>query len=112
MTCSGATTTGLGGRQFGFVAPQYDALRPDTDLATLAIGANDIGMGPVVPTCASLLADPIRPTCEERYTRGGPDGLADPSPRAGGRGAGGRVPHAGLIVADAGGSRAGQHPDA
>jgi lysophospholipase L1-like esterase len=77
VTCSGAKTTDLGGRQFGFVAPQYDALRPDTDLVTLAIGANDIDMGTVVPTCVSLLADPIRPTCEERFTRGGGDELAD-----------------------------------
>jgi GDSL-like lipase/acylhydrolase family protein len=41
------------------------------------IGANDIDMGTVVPTCVSLLADPIRPTCEERVTRGGGDELAD-----------------------------------
>ena len=76
VTCSGAKTTDLGGRQFGFITPQYDALRPDTDLVTLAIGANDIDMGTVVPTCISPLADPIRPTCKERFTRGGEDQLA------------------------------------
>jgi lysophospholipase L1-like esterase len=76
VTCSGAKTTDLGGHQFGFVAPQYDALRPGTDLVTLAIGANDIDMGTVVPSCASLLADPVRPSCKERFTAGGHDQLA------------------------------------
>ena len=76
VTCSGAKTTDLAGRQFGFVPPQYDALRSETELVTLAIGANDIDMGTVVPSCVSPLADPVRPTCEERFTRGGADQLA------------------------------------
>lgn len=76
VTCSGAKTTDLAGRQFGFVAPQYAALRPDTDLVTLAIGANDIGLGAVVPSCTNPLPDPGVLSCRERYTRGGTDQLA------------------------------------
>lgn len=77
VTCSGAKTGDLTGRQFGFVAPQFDALSAGTDLVTLAIGANDLDLGAIVPSCASLLRDPIRPTCRERYTRGGTDQLAE-----------------------------------
>ncbi|MGI5126468.1 SGNH/GDSL hydrolase family protein [Pseudonocardia sp. CA-107938] len=76
VTCSGAKTTDLGGRQFGVVPPQYDALSSDTDLVTLAIGANDIDMGTVVPSCASPLPDPGPASCAQRYTRGGEDQLA------------------------------------
>lgn len=76
VTCSGAKTGDLAGRQFGVVPPQYAALTPDTDLVTIAIGANDIDLGAVVPSCASPLPDPIRPSCKERYTRGGTDQLA------------------------------------
>ncbi|RSD16817.1 SGNH/GDSL hydrolase family protein [Amycolatopsis eburnea] len=63
VTCSGATTADLTGRQAGVVAPQFTALRRDTGLVTLAIGANDIALGSAFVTCAS----PDGPSCEEQY---------------------------------------------
>ncbi|HEX8870214.1 MAG TPA: GDSL-type esterase/lipase family protein, partial [Lentzea sp.] len=44
VTCSGAETDHLQGHQFGFVTPQLEALKPTTDLVSLTIGANDIGL--------------------------------------------------------------------
>ncbi|MFD7661514.1 SGNH/GDSL hydrolase family protein [Streptomyces sp. NPDC059788] len=79
VTCSGATTADLAGRQFGLVRPQLDALRADTDLVTLAVGANDIGLGIVVPSCVRLhpQAAGLSPTCKSVYTAGGRDRLAE-----------------------------------
>ncbi|WP_154402657.1 SGNH/GDSL hydrolase family protein [Nocardioides speluncae] len=51
VSCSGATTGDMAGRQFGYNAPQYDALKPDTDLVTITIGANDLSLGTFVPGC-------------------------------------------------------------
>ncbi|MFC6083728.1 SGNH/GDSL hydrolase family protein [Sphaerisporangium aureirubrum] len=76
VTCSGARTPDLAGRQFGTVAPQFDALRRDTDLVTLAIGANDINMGAAFVTCAQPGPVPTGPTCQERYTVDGVDQFA------------------------------------
>jgi lysophospholipase L1-like esterase len=72
VTCSGATTADLAGRQAGIVAPQFDALRPDTDLVTLAVAANDIALGAAFVTCASG-AVPVEPGCRQRYTVDGID---------------------------------------
>ncbi|MFI9452455.1 hypothetical protein [Amycolatopsis sp. NPDC052450] len=52
VSCNAATIDAMAGRQLGIVAPQYDALRPDTDLVTITVGANDIGLGFVVPSCS------------------------------------------------------------
>ena len=76
VTCSGATTADLAGRQFGFVPPQFDALTPDTDLVTLAIGANDIDLGTVVPSCVRLYPQTPGLSCRAQYTAGGQDRLA------------------------------------
>jgi hypothetical protein len=73
VTCSGATTADLTGSQFGVVAPQFDALRPDTGLVTLAIAANDIDLGSAFVTCATTTPVPVGPTCQERYTVDGVD---------------------------------------
>jgi lysophospholipase L1-like esterase len=75
VTCSGATTNDLTGRQFGVVAPQFDALRRDTDLVTLAIAANDIKLGSAFVACASPNG-PTGTTCQERYTVNGVDQFA------------------------------------
>ena len=75
MTCSDATTDHLAGRQFGVVAPQFDALRRDTDLVTLAIAANDIVLSSAFVACASP-AGPPELTCRERYTMDGVDQFA------------------------------------
>ena len=50
-TCAGAVTAHLWGVRDGIVPPQFDALRPDTDLVTLSIGGNDVGFAEVVATC-------------------------------------------------------------
>lgn len=75
VTCSGAKIADLTGKQFGFVPPQLDALSADTDLVTLAISANDINMGAVVPSCINPLPDPGVPYCKYFYTGGGVDTL-------------------------------------
>lgn len=75
-SCNAATIDDMAGRQFGIVAPQYDALQPDTDLVTITVGANDIGLGLVVPSCYNALPQPIGFSCKARYTAGGVDQLA------------------------------------
>ena len=50
-TCAGAVTAHLWGVRDGIVPPQFDALRPDTDLVTLSIWGNDVGFAEVVATC-------------------------------------------------------------
>lgn len=76
VTCSGAKTDDFSGRQFGFVAPQYDALKPTTDLVSLTIGANDIGLFQTALSCINLLPEPVGLSCKDRYTAGGTDQLA------------------------------------
>ncbi|MFI9454663.1 SGNH/GDSL hydrolase family protein [Amycolatopsis sp. NPDC052450] len=75
VSCNAATIDDMAGRQLGFVAPQYDALRPDTDLVTITVGANDIGLGFVVPSCYNAFPQPIGSSCKARYTAGGVDQL-------------------------------------
>ncbi|MEU6735381.1 SGNH/GDSL hydrolase family protein [Streptomyces physcomitrii] len=41
VTCGGATTSHFTESQYPGVAPQFDALKSDTDLVTLTIGGND-----------------------------------------------------------------------
>ncbi|SHG22795.1 SGNH/GDSL hydrolase family protein [Streptoalloteichus hindustanus] len=77
VSCSGATTDHLAGRQFGFVPPQYDALRANTDLVTIAIGANDIGLGPLVLSCIRLTPDGVGPSCRDLFGQNGRDVLAE-----------------------------------
>jgi lysophospholipase L1-like esterase len=44
VTCGGADTTHYAASQYPGVAPQLDALRPDTQLVTMTIGGNDSGV--------------------------------------------------------------------
>ncbi len=76
VTCSGAKTDDFAGRQFGLVAPQFDALEPTTDLVSLTIGANDIGLFQTALSCINLLPEPVGLSCADRYTAGGTDQLA------------------------------------
>lgn len=71
VTCSGATTDHFAGRQFGFVKPQYDALKPTTDLVSITIGGNDVGLVQTALSCINLLPEPIGLSCEDRLTAGG-----------------------------------------
>ncbi|MET1073639.1 MAG: SGNH/GDSL hydrolase family protein [Umezawaea sp.] len=78
VTCSGARTTDLAGRQSGVVAPQFDALRRDTDLVTIAIAANDIAMYEAFTACATPAPPPVPagPTCRQKSTVNGVDKYA------------------------------------
>jgi hypothetical protein len=76
VTCSGAAIPDFSGRQFGFVPPQYDALKPTTDLVTVAIVANDSGLFQAALSCINLLPAPAGVSCKARYTAGGKDQLA------------------------------------
>jgi len=76
VTCSGAEISDFSGKQFGFVPPQYGALKPTTDLVTVAIGANDSGLFQAALSCLNLLPAPAGVSCKARYTAGGTDQLA------------------------------------
>jgi lysophospholipase L1-like esterase len=70
-TCAGAVTGGVLDSQLG-------ALSPQTDLVTLSIGGNDVGFVNIAATCGLLsLTNPFGNPCEEHYTSGGTDRLAE-----------------------------------
>src|SRR5690349_615175 len=71
VTCSGAKTDDFAGRQFGFVAPQYDALKSTTDLVSITIGGNDVGLVQTALGCINLLPEPVGLSCRDRLTAGG-----------------------------------------
>jgi len=79
VTCSGATTADMTGRQTtgnGPVDPQLNALSAGTRLVTLTIGANDIGLVGAASGCINLLPG-IQPDCVDKLTAGGHDQLAE-----------------------------------
>jgi len=80
VSCGGAITGDMTAPQpvrWGTNPPQFDALRPDTDLVTLTIGGNDIDIGGLWMTCARLGAtDPSGDPCERQATAGGTDRYA------------------------------------
>lgn len=63
VTCSGATTADLTGRRFGYIPAQLDAVKADTDIVTIAIGANDLNLGATVPSCMNPLPEPAGVAC-------------------------------------------------
>lgn len=62
-TCSGATTADLTGKRFGYIAPQLDAVQPGTDIVTITMGANDLSLGTLVPSCFNPLPAPFGVSC-------------------------------------------------
>jgi lysophospholipase L1-like esterase len=76
VTCSGAKTDDFAGRQFGFVAPQYYALKPSTDLVSITIGGNDVGLVQTALSCINLFPEPVGLSCRDRLTAGGTDQVA------------------------------------
>ena len=103
-SCGGATTVQMWQAQ-GDNPPQLDAVHRDTDLVTLQIGGNDIGFGSIIATCASLsVTAPAGDPCEQHYTAGGTDQLADnvrttaPKVAAVLRAVRQRAPHARVVV--------------
>ncbi len=80
VTCSGAVTDDLAGRQSttsGTQSPQADALSPSTDLVTLTIGGNDVDLVDVALSCVNVLPAPVGQSCRDRLTAGGRDHLAE-----------------------------------
>jgi hypothetical protein len=78
MSCSGATTKDLSGRQGPGIPAQLSALGPRTAVVSLGIGGNDLGFGTIVHNC--LAASPWGATrvgwsCAAHYTAGGDDQL-------------------------------------
>jgi lysophospholipase L1-like esterase len=64
VTCSGATTSDLTSKRFGYIAAQLDAVEPDTDVVTLTIGANDLSLGTLVPSCFNPFPAPVGISCK------------------------------------------------
>ncbi|WP_228771838.1 SGNH/GDSL hydrolase family protein [Actinokineospora iranica] len=77
VTCGGAVTADMTGNQFGMVGPQFNALKPDTDLVTVGIGGNDIPFSEILVTCGlpGVLV-PVGSPCKTLYNVGGVDRLA------------------------------------
>jgi lysophospholipase L1-like esterase len=77
VSCGGARTDDMTAPQpvrWGPNPPQFDALRPDTDLVTLTIGGNYINLGDLWVTCALLgPTDPSGDPCQRHATAGGTD---------------------------------------
>ncbi|NLU63096.1 SGNH/GDSL hydrolase family protein [Rhodococcus sp. HNM0563] len=76
-SCSGAVSSDLHGRQISVltrsaVPPQYDALRPHTDLVTVGIGGNDIGLVQLAISCTNVAPPPQGVSCAESNS-GRPD---------------------------------------
>jgi lysophospholipase L1-like esterase len=80
VSCSGATTADMTASQpvtLGTNPPQFTALSSSTTLVTVGIGGNDIGFYSIVKTCAEeSLTDPFGSPCQDHYTSGGSDQLA------------------------------------
>jgi len=88
-TCGSATTEHMAAPQAdlplgGVNPPQLDRLSPTTDLVTLGIGGNDIGLAGAVQHCLNLvpldaglgLPAPLGTPCKDYFTAGGQDRLA------------------------------------
>ncbi|WP_436492858.1 SGNH/GDSL hydrolase family protein [Actinokineospora sp. HUAS TT18] len=71
VSCSGAKVSDFAGRQFGYVAPQYNSLNAETDLVSLTIGGNDIGLVQEALGCLNVFPEPFGLSCKDRLTAGG-----------------------------------------
>ncbi|WP_020669936.1 SGNH/GDSL hydrolase family protein [Amycolatopsis nigrescens] len=79
VSCGGATTADMTASQLlTSNPPQFDALKPDTELVTVGIGGNDVPFAEVVLTCGGMgLLVPHGSPCKDFYTSSGTDGLAE-----------------------------------
>lgn len=77
VSCSGAKITDFSGRQHGIMPPQYGALSDQTDLVTVTIGGNDVGLVQAAVSCINLLPEPVGSSCADEFTAGGRDELAE-----------------------------------
>ncbi|WP_256989522.1 SGNH/GDSL hydrolase family protein [Rhodococcus sp. 05-2254-6] len=80
VTCSGAVTENIvstvQGTSSGEVPVQLDALTPETDLVTVTIGGNDIGLVSTAVQCLTFADTPATNVCRDRLTAGGVDSVA------------------------------------
>ncbi|OZD07221.1 hydrolase [Rhodococcus sp. 06-235-1A] len=80
VTCSGAVTENIvstpQGTSSGEVPVQLDALSPDTDLVTVTIGGNDIGLVSTAVQCLTFAETSATNVCRDRLTAGGVDTVA------------------------------------
>lgn len=58
-----------------FTRPQYDRLTPTTDLVTIGIGGNDVGLVGLATDC--LQAGLTGQSCRTKYNRGGVDRISE-----------------------------------
>lgn len=70
------------GLDLGTAPPQADALTAETDLVTVTMGGNDIGLPKFALRCANLIAVPLGPApfgrpCVDELTAGGIDQVSD-----------------------------------
>ena len=77
VSCSSATTEHMTAPQsvpLGVNAPQFDALSDGTELVTVGIGGNDVGLVGAAVTCAELGAlAPTGTACRSHFNSGGQD---------------------------------------
>ncbi|OZE41981.1 hypothetical protein CH259_00805 [Rhodococcus sp. 05-2254-4] len=80
VTCSGAVTENIvstaQGTSSGEVPVQLDALTPETDLVTVTIGGNDIGLVSTAVQCLTFADTSATNVCRDRLTAGGVDSVA------------------------------------
>ncbi|MDV6260460.1 SGNH/GDSL hydrolase family protein [Rhodococcoides yunnanense] len=80
VTCSGAVTENIvstpQGTSSGEVPVQLDAVSADTDLVTITIGGNDIGLVSTAVGCLTFTASSANNVCKDRLTAGGVDTVA------------------------------------
>lgn len=80
VTCSGAITENIvstpQGTSSGEVPVQLDALSADTDLVTITIGGNDIGLVSTAVSCLTFTASSATNNCKDGLTAGGVDTVA------------------------------------
>src|SRR5882757_6306372 len=74
-TCGSATTVEMTQPQSlplgGTNPPQFSRLTATTDLVTLGIGGNDIGLAGDITSCLNLLPAPLGTSCKTTFTAGG-----------------------------------------
>ncbi len=80
VTCGGAVTDNIvsvsQSTSSGEVPPQLDALTPETDLVTVTIGGNDIGLVSTAVQCLTFANTSATNVCKDRLTAGGVDTVA------------------------------------
>jgi len=80
-SCAGATTADMTAQQAvagGVNPPEVNTVSAGTTLVTLGVGGNDVGFASIIITCGGLsYSRPSGSPCENFYTAGGTDQLAE-----------------------------------